>query len=328
MKNLSSPDPDFKLWLMLFRTRDAIYKVRENELRKSSVSPIEAQTLRSIKAIGTAAIPAEISRRVFKKPHSISGRLNRMEKAGLIRKVKDLPQKNLVRVVMTEAGQKAYKQTIKGSAFKQVISSLSMKERQKLIPCLEKLRKKSFAGLGMKPPLLSWIPEEFLKVEREKITPDILADNEYHAIWLLLYQTRDAIYKARVRELNKYNLSPRHTAVLSTIKAIGDRATPAEISRWLFRKPHSVSGILQRMEKDGLINRVKDLERKNLVRVIITEKGEQAFQNSSQRKSIHKIMSSLTLEEQQQLGLLLDKLWQKAIKKLGISYKISLPPFH
>ena len=52
-------------------------------------------------------------------------------------------------------------------------------------------------------------------------------------------------------------------------QVIGYRVTPAEISRRLLRESHSISQILNRMENKGLVRWVKDLERKNLVRLIL-----------------------------------------------------------
>jgi len=44
---------------------------------------------------------------------------------------------------------------------------------------------------------------------------------------------------------------------------------------------------------------VKDLDRKNMIRVALTEKGREAIHNARKMESIHKIMSSLTKEEHQ-----------------------------
>jgi len=112
---------------------------------------------------------------------------------------------------------------------------------------------------------------------------------------------------------------------LFVIDAIGDKATPAEISRWLFRQSHTISGLLKRMERDGLIRMVKDLDRKNLVRVALTEKGQQALDQSRKREAIHYVMSTLSLEEQQQLSSSLDKLLSRALINLGIEGKLPFP---
>lgn len=95
-------------------------------------------------------------------------------------------------------------------------------------------------------------------------------DRDYK-LWVLLRQAADAIYKARSKELSPLGLSPMASAILFIILAIGERATPAEISRWMFREAHSVSGLLDRMEEKGLVRRTKDLEKKNLVRISLTD---------------------------------------------------------
>jgi len=62
-------------------------------------------------------------------------------------------------------------------------------------------------------------------------------------------------------------------------------------------------------------------DRKNLVRVSITEKGQQAYDKSTRRKPIYKIISSLSEEERQQLRSCLEKLRNKAFKELIVEYK-------
>ena len=150
-----------------------------------------------------------------------------------------------------------------------------------------------------------------------------LEDQDF-ASWIFIARTRDAIVKNRVKELNKYNLSVRQSTILMVLDALGENSTPAELSRWVFREPHSISEFLKRMEKDGLIRRVKDLDRKNMIRVTITEKGRKAVHNTRKLESIQEIMSSLTKEEHQQLRVILEKLWDKALGELGIDKR---PPF-
>lgn len=149
-------------------------------------------------------------------------------------------------------------------------------------------------------------------------------DRDYN-LWVLLHQTRDATYNAREKELRQYGISPMEAAVLFIIQAIGDEATPAEISRWLFRKQHSVTALLVRMEKRGLVKKTRDLARKNMVRVTITEKGTQAYSNSANRDSIHKIMSTLSEEEHRQLSASLLKVRDVALKEIKIDYELPFP---
>lgn len=148
--------------------------------------------------------------------------------------------------------------------------------------------------------------------------------DEDFELWILLRQTKDAIEVARENELRPYGMSMIQAGVLFTVQAIGYRATPAEISRWLFRKQHSVSGLLKRMEKAGLIRRVKDLDKKNLVRITMTAKGRQAYAQAFKRESIHRIMSSLSKTGRKQLRSYLEALLDSALKESGAGFK---PPF-
>jgi len=114
-------------------------------------------------------------------------------------------------------------------------------------------------------------------------------------------------------------------AVLFIVDSIGDEATPAEISRWLLRKSHSVSGLLDRMEKDRLITKTKNLHKKNLVRVTITEKGRKALALSLKRESINNTLSILSKEEQEQLYSSLEKVRDLALKEAAVTFKPNYP---
>ena len=116
------------------------------------------------------------------------------------------------------------------------------------------------------------------------------------------------MFKVRTRELRETDLSVRQAGALLVIKVLGGRAILADIARWMFKEPHSVSGLINRMEEEGLVKRVKDLEKKNLVRVEITEKGQQAYEYSVKREALHRVMSSLSEEERDQFGSCLMKL--------------------
>ena len=146
-------------------------------------------------------------------------------------------------------------------------------------------------------------------------TPNI--DKDYR-LWVLLQQTSDILFEIRETELREDGLTAMHAAALLVIKTIGDKATPAEIARWMVRKPHSISGLLSRMEKAKLIKRTKDLHRKNLVRVSMTEKGEEAYRLAMKRKVLQKIISSLSAEQHKQLVSCLEVLRNSGLKEMGI----------
>jgi MarR family transcriptional regulator, organic hydroperoxide resistance regulator len=141
-------------------------------------------------------------------------------------------------------------------------------------------------------------------------------------LWVLMRQTRDAMSKARERELEKLGVSSIQAAVLFNIQVIGEEATPAELSRRLVREPHSISGLLSRMEKQGLVRRVKDLPRRNMVRIEMTDKGKEIYDKSIKRLAIHEIMSVLPERAKKELWTYLEELREKAFKTIGRSYKL------
>jgi len=158
------------------------------------------------------------------------------------------------------------------------------------------------------------------------IMPKVSVIDQDYNLWVLLHQVSDIIFNAREAELQQYNLPATQAEVLFVIKAIGDKVTPAQISRMIFRRPHSVSGIIDRMVKAGLVKKTKDLHRKNLIKVTMTKKGQQAYEQALKRKSVQKIMASLSETERQKLKSLLETLRNKGLKELGIDPKKAPSP--
>jgi len=145
---------------------------------------------------------------------------------------------------------------------------------------------------------------------------ELRALDEHFGLWLRLVRTKDVIHRAREEELRAGGIeSSTQAAILFLVRELGDRATPAEISRHLFRRSHGISTIISRMESKGLVKKIKDLDRKNLVRVEVTENGWKAYDYAAKLTSIHRIMSTLSQKECHELNGLLDKLCDRASEK-------------
>jgi len=149
-------------------------------------------------------------------------------------------------------------------------------------------------------------------------------DRDYD-LWVLLNQAQNLMINARDTELMEYGTTAMQAAVLFITNAVGEETIPAEISRWLLRKPATISSLLDRMEKAGLVERARDLPKKNVVRIRLTEKGKQAYKQSLKRESLHKIMSCLSEEEHQQLASILVKLRNRATEVLKYGEEIPFP---
>ncbi len=145
------------------------------------------------------------------------------------------------------------------------------------------------------------------------------------ASWVFMSRTRDAIFRNRVKDLKGHDFSARQASVLIVLEELNEKATPAEVSKWVFREPHTVSDFLKRMERNGLVKRMKDLARKNMIRVEITEKGYEAIRDAGRMESVHRIMTALSKEEHRQLRVILQKLWNKALEELRIENRPIFP---
>ena len=143
-------------------------------------------------------------------------------------------------------------------------------------------------------------------------------------LWWWLIHARDAVNLVRQKELDRYNISARKSAVLFAIHFLGDEATPTSIAQLLLRKPNTISEFLDRMEKAELVKRVKKSNHKNKVHVELTEKGQLVFQQSTERESVKKIFSVLSHEDCEQLKSYLQAIRDKALNE---AEEMIHPPF-
>ena len=145
-------------------------------------------------------------------------------------------------------------------------------------------------------------------------------------LWQIMARTNHIVAKLRQKELRQYGITMNEAVVLLTVLRLDKQATPAKISRQLFWEPHTVSEQLKSMETKGLIKRIRDLERQNLIRVEMTEKGYKAYQQSARWKSTRDIMTVLTKEEQLQLWAYLARIREKAMQRLELHGSDPFPP--
>ncbi len=158
------------------------------------------------------------------------------------------------------------------------------------------------------------------KNQKKKILPPL--DDPDLMLWVLLDQTRDVVSKARDLELDQYKLSRVHTTVLFPLLSEDKGLTIAEISNRSLRELNSVLSLVNRIEKVGLVKKVRSVD-SDKVKIVLTEKGRKLYTNAT-RLSIEMIFSVLSEEDKQQLSASLQKLKSKGRELLGVDYK---PPF-
>jgi len=152
------------------------------------------------------------------------------------------------------------------------------------------------------------------------LAQQIKADREYTLIAQIM-QVADIFVKVRERELMPQNLSATAAEILFLVDAMGEGVTPAKITRMMLREPHSVSGILMRMEARGLIKRTKNMDRKNYIRITLTAKGEIALKKAMKLEGTTHVLSRLTSVQQRELKATLTALKEAGMKQLRLSPK-------
>jgi DNA-binding MarR family transcriptional regulator len=147
---------------------------------------------------------------------------------------------------------------------------------------------------------------------------------EYN-LWILLNHTRHAIYRARELELGRYGITNEQARLLFAVNMLKEKATPTEIAKQAFRETHTISSLVDRMAKKDLVKRVKDQNSKKIVRIVLTDEGKRILQQAMERESLHKIISSLSETQYEQVKECLKILMQHALRELKLQDKRAVP---
>lgn len=144
--------------------------------------------------------------------------------------------------------------------------------------------------------------------------------------WVLLRQTWSVMDKAAEMRLAKVKLTPEKVAVLWICRDYPGLMTTAEIARFLSRQSQSVTGLLNRMEEEGLVTRAPKRKGRPFTEVKLTEKGEKACSVGVAvvKALIAETAPVLTLEERQQLHGYLAALRQQTVDSMHL--ELTEPP--
>lgn len=157
--------------------------------------------------------------------------------------------------------------------------------------------------------------------------------NENFRLWTLLHHSADALAAVRAKEIAKFNITALEHRVLLQIPIMentpGVKVTASELSRWIFRNRSSLSALLARMEKRGLVRIVPQPGDKKSRIIKITEKGKELSEKGFNEGMtfVNRTISSLSEEERQQLWVIVRKLRNKAYRELKLTRNPPFPQF-
>lgn len=152
--------------------------------------------------------------------------------------------------------------------------------------------------------------------ERLNMEADSGLTNTDLRFWFLIHRTRDWFRICEDQIFRERGLTTEQYAVLVTMKYLGNPTRPTDVAKSLERSTNSMSIIIERMVKAGLIKRVRDKSDRRVVRLTITDKGENTLKPATLAglEFLQKVLSPLSREERHTLVTLLDALKHEAFK--------------
>jgi DNA-binding MarR family transcriptional regulator len=139
------------------------------------------------------------------------------------------------------------------------------------------------------------------------------------AEWGTLYQTYNAIFKLTELALLPHNLSLPQLQLLSVLKQDGGILTTGEIGQAMVKASQTITGLVDRLEEPGLVERVFNRSDRRKTWVRLTEKGERKLEDAMPVASrlAEEISSVLTDEELRELQAKTGKLRTAAMERLA-----------
>ena len=134
-------------------------------------------------------------------------------------------------------------------------------------------------------------------------------ENTMLRLWLLLPRVGDALALCQDLVFSKYGITTEQWRVLACLKSRGP-LRPVDLASMLERTPNTISMLVDRMVKAGLVRRTRDRKDRRAVFVSLTAKGKEAIEPAVPAgwEFFHKVVSSLSYDDQRALADMLETL--------------------
>lgn len=129
--------------------------------------------------------------------------------------------------------------------------------------------------------------------------------------FLHLLRTGDAVFSAENRFLAQHNISQGRFTVLMLLNRCADRpSTPAELADEAGVTRATMTGLIDHLEKDGVVSRSADPNDRRTVLVRVTESGRTLLEKMlpDYFECVNRIMKPLNADQRMQLVGLLQKI--------------------
>jgi len=137
--------------------------------------------------------------------------------------------------------------------------------------------------------------------------------------WTTIYQAYNAVFKVAELVLLAQRLSLPQLHLLAILKKADGLVTTGEIGRAMVKASQTITGLVDRVEEPGLVERVFDRRDRRKTWVRITEKGERKLAEALPvfNRLVDEIFSVLTDQDLQDVQAKVGKLRGAAMDKLA-----------
>jgi DNA-binding MarR family transcriptional regulator len=140
-----------------------------------------------------------------------------------------------------------------------------------------------------------------------------------YALWRYLDHARYMIFRLRERELAQSGLTPEQAQILDIISTADGSTTINFIVKSTQRQHNSISTLIARMTRQGLVKKTRTRRDRRAYRITMTEKGVTAYLNMTSN-SIEQAFSGLTDIEKSTLYYCLTRLLVHTYDMTGLNF--------
>ncbi len=138
------------------------------------------------------------------------------------------------------------------------------------------------------------------------------------AEWITIYKAYNAIFKLTELALLPHGLSLPQLHLLGVLKKGDEPITTGEIGQAMVKASQTITGLVDRLEEPGLVERIFDRRDRRKTWVRMTEKGESKFTEAFPvaNRLAEELSAVLTDQELKDLQAKVEKLWRAATDRL------------
>lgn len=309
------PISTYDLWALLDATGFAVYRLRELELAQFDLTVEQAAVLGLLKAARRGMTVGQIKELTLRQQNSISILINRMVGMGLVTKERRLGERDLT-ILTTQEGRRLLKK-IPTSCLQDTFSDLTEETKREFAQLLRSVYRRSRSLLVPdKPPFVRFVTPDLTATSSVEDGDSDRAPSDY-MLWSRLDSTRFAVSRLRELELAAFGLTVEQASFLRVLVDSVGSLTLKDIEDASLRQHHSVSTLVNRMTKTGVV-RIEREPGKRRNRIFVTPKGKKLMAGIG-TIAVDMAFSSLTERERQELWVSLLSVYSRARDLLGTS---------